>query len=118
MIDEYKGLLVSIYRSEGGDCTNGGVSSTANQAIVVGPGIPEIFSNKNHDGSELPVLRLKPVSGNTKGVRLVPVALDGKWAMMGGNFAHTSDGRFGAAIRSMIGCDFYGAVAIHDRCEG
>ena len=89
-------------------------------AIVVGPGIPPIFSNY-HDGKPnpvLPVLRLMPVNGNTNGVRLVPAVLDGKWTMMGGNFAYTSDGRFGAAIKAMLGQDFYGAVAIHDRCEG
>jgi hypothetical protein len=37
--------------------------------------------------------------------------------MDGGNFAATSDSRFNEACRKLLGHDFYGAVAIHDRVE-
>ena len=37
--------------------------------------------------------------------------------MMGGNYAATSDSRFGEAVRKRIGPNFYGAVPIHDRFE-
>lgn len=107
-----KGLVISIYRSGKYDCTNGGVSATADEALVVGPGIPGIF-----EAHDRPVLILKP--GNVRGtVKLVPAVAEGKWTMFGGNFAHTSDSRFGDAVRAIVGGEFYGAVAIHDRIEG
>lgn len=111
-----KGLLISIYRTGAyGDCTNGGVSSKANKALVVGPGIPEIF-----DAGDRPVLRLEANRG-TGTARLVPVGETG-WTMMGGNFGYTSDSRFSEAVRAIYqancpGADFYGAVPIHDRVE-
>jgi len=37
--------------------------------------------------------------------------------MFGGNYAATSDSRFGEAIEKLTGQDFYGAVPIHDRKE-
>jgi hypothetical protein len=106
-----KGLLLSIYRNAGGDCTNGGVSSQHDSALVIGPGIPELF-----DAGEHPVLRLEQ-NRSSKNVRLVPVTLDHKWTMFGGNFGYTSDSRFGNAVKALCGYDFYGAVPIHDRVE-
>jgi len=38
--------------------------------------------------------------------------------MFGGNYASTSDSRFGEAVEKIIGTRFYGAVAVHDRVEG
>jgi hypothetical protein len=50
-------------------------------------------------------------------VRIVPEKLENKWTMMGGNYAGTCDSRFSRKIASLLGHDFYGAVAIHDRVE-
>lgn len=38
------------------------------------------------------------------------------WSM-GGSFVGDSDGRFERAIQKATGSYFYGAVALHDRCE-
>lgn len=50
-------------------------------------------------------------------VSLVPEKLEHKWTMMGGNYAGTPDSRFRRQVESLLGHDFYGAVAIHDRVE-
>jgi hypothetical protein len=74
-------------------------------------GIPPIFP-----ANGLPVIRLE-ANGRTGTARLVPLECEGKWTMFGGCFGHTSDSRFTAAVRAIVGFPFYGAVPIHDRVE-
>lgn len=107
-----KGLLISIYKNPAyAGCSLGGVSADHDQAIMVGPGIPEIFEARGK-----PVLKLE--SHYPGCARLVPVAFpQGKCPMFGGAFGHTSDSRFSEAIEDLLGHPFYGAVPIHDRCE-
>ena len=113
MPDKLKGLTIHIYRTVGlGDCTNGGVSATVDEALVIGDGIDGIFEAHGR-----PVLRLVTNRGG-KTARLVPVSLAGRWTMFGGNFGYTSDSRFAEAVRKIYGSTFYGAVPIHDRVEG
>jgi hypothetical protein len=57
-------------------------------------------------------------AGGTVVIKGVADITSGAWTMMGGNFAHTSDSRFGEAIEKIVGYRMYGAVAIHDRIEG
>ena len=108
------GLTLSVYRSaEFGDCTNGGATATCKTITVV-----------NIDGPSKPT-KDSPAFKLTKGpynsLRLVPVddprEKKGAGPMMGGNYAATSDSRFGEACRKLLGTDFYGAVAVHDRYE-
>lgn len=53
--------------------------------------------------------------------RLVPAQLiSGEWIALegmtnGGTYAATSDSRFDEAMRELLGGNFYGAVAVHDR---
>ena len=53
--------------------------------------------------------------------RLVPAQLVGsEWKPLegmtnGGTYAATSDSRFGEAICELLGGNFYGAIAVHDR---
>ena len=109
-----KGLIISIYKSRSHgkdeDFTNRGVTANAEEALVVGDGIPGIF-----EANGRPVLRLER---NRRGstARLVP-ADETRWTMFGGNFGYTSDSRFSEAVRAIYGSDFYGAVPIHDRVE-
>jgi len=112
------GLNVSVYRFPLGDCTLDGISSKAKDLCLVnvdGPCSPDAAS---------PAAMLVP--GNGRGlVKIVPAILDDKnryspdprWVMMGGNFAHTSDGRFHEAVRRITNGGSYGAVPIHDRIE-
>jgi hypothetical protein len=117
------GLLITVLRgSRNGcvsDCTMNGISSNAMELCLVnveGPFEPR-------DG--IPAAML--VVGNMRGtLRIVPAmkndagewVKDSRWYMMGGNYAATSDSRFDDACEKLLGHTFYGAVAIHDRCEG
>jgi hypothetical protein len=114
------GLLVSVYRSGLGDCTNKGISSNTTDLCVVnmeGPWKPEdsrypaAILTKNGLGGPC----FKPAVQNESGEWVVAPG----WWMNGGNIAATSDSRFGEAVRKMFpGCaDFHGGVYIHDRKE-
>jgi hypothetical protein len=114
------GLHVRVYRdARGEDCTIGGVSSQADDLCVVN--IPGQFEPSD----KAPAVLL--VEGNAPGtLRIFPAVTNGagewvrdsRWLMMGGNYAATSDSRFSEACEKMLGDPFYGAVPIHDRCEG
>ena len=106
------GLLVNVYKNGKYDCTNGGVSSRDIKGLcltnVDGPFDPS---------DDCPAVKL--VKGNLPGtVKIVPEELEGKWTMMGGNYAATSDSRFSEACEKITGSRFYGAVPVHDRFEG
>lgn len=108
------GLYISVFRNSefaGTDCTNGGVTSRFTKLCVTnvdGPFDPS---------DDCPAVKL--VKGNLPGtVKIVPEELEGKWTMMGGNYAATSDSRFSEACEKITGSRFYGAVPVHDRFEG
>lgn len=111
MTSEPRGLILYIYRTAREDATNGGVSATADRALVIGDNIDGIF-----EANGLPVLRLVR-HPSKKIARLVPVGLENKWTMFGGNYGACSDSRFAEAVRTIYGSEFYGAVPIHDRVE-
>lgn len=103
-----QGLSVDILRpADGSDCTNGGVSSRATSAILVGEGVPEIFSPR----PGVPVLRLVIRWRGTPNeyMHAEPVeAPAGKVGpMFGGNFIKTSDSRFPSRY----------PIPIHDRYD-
>ena len=122
-----KGMSVSIYKNtEFGDCSNNGVSKFAKSAYIVGPGVPEILTIT--DTVEKPVLVLHKRNVRS-GSALYPLRLcvldaDGnltfdlsgkpvltRWCMFGGNYACTSDSRWGELLGSSM------PIAIHDRVE-
>ena len=107
------GIHVLNYRSELGDCTNGGESASAKGFTVTnceGPFEP----CENYPAAELVVA--EPIGGR-KILRLIPESKKGKWTMFGGNYATTSDSRFSEVCEELLGTNFYGAVAVHDRVE-
>ncbi len=106
---EIKGMLVSVYRNaERGqyDCTNGGMSSKVAKFVVVGYGLPEIFTPSD----DAPLAFLLPGHG----WRVIPAdprdtaKLAGP--MMGGNYVGTRDSRW----HEVVGVDL---VPVHDRYE-
>lgn len=107
------GLLISVYRnSNGGDCTNGGVTASANQLCLV-----------NVDGPFEPRDGLPPawlVPGNVPNAAKIVIAdphgPDRRWSMFGGNYAGTSDSRFTGAVKRLCGTSL-GVVPVHDRYE-
>lgn len=108
------GLIVNVFRAANErDCTNNGVSSRFATLTLInaeGPFDPT---------PERPAAMLRV--GPYNSIHIVPCTDDGQvlpgWFMMGGNYAATSDSRFGEAVRDMIGTKHVGAVAIHDRQE-
>jgi hypothetical protein len=107
-----KGMLVSVYRNAAHDrcdCTNGGMSSKATQFVVVGEGLPEIFSPSD----DAPLAFLFP--GHVRNSwRVVPADPrdTGKLAgpMFGGNYVGTCDSRWHKAIGGDL-------VPVHDRYD-
>ena len=104
------GLIVYVYRSNLGDCTNGGPSSKANNFTltnVEGPFEPQ---------PQAPAAVLLKGSASNSAI-IVPEALDERRTMFGGNYAASSDSRLADAIETTTGHRFDGAIAIHDRIE-
>lgn len=104
------GLIVSILKPAGSNCSAGGVSARYENLTLVnvdGPFEPT---------ADRPAAYLK--GGNLPGTAIVvPEENTGKWSMMGGCYVATSDSRFGDAVEKIIGARFYGAVPLHDRVE-
>ncbi len=111
-----KGLTLSIFKNDGRDFSNGGLSSKANEVTLVGPGVPELFEATE----KAPAVVLK--EGPLGTIRVVPLDLaqTNTWVMFGGTFVFTSDSRFGAAIRAQFGKDRDTSIALKlfDRVEG
>lgn len=131
---EPRGLLVEVM---GRDCTNSGATSGKRKAILIGPGVPEIF-NPSPDAPALYLIAdTAPVGAaagslqlastgwaeemglprgrhcaeaHTVRVRAVPLGPDGPvlGGMAGGHYIHTSDGRFPT----------HAPIPVHDRIEG
>ena len=100
-------ILVFVYRSSLGDCTNGGPSSHEDQFVV--ENVEGSFSN-----SQLPKMEL--VVDNLGNLRLIPTELKDKNPMFGGNFAGTSDSRWSKELKKLVGYDPR-VVPIFDRVE-
>ena len=103
------GILTFVLRGAHGDTTNNGVSNQYDQFVVTNLEGP--FA-KSDTAAEL---RLEVDSrGNPK---LIPTSIpEGKWVMFGGNYAGTSDSRWGQALRKLLGYDPR-VVPIFDRVE-
>ncbi len=108
------GLLVNVM---GTDCTNGGATSGAKEALLVGPGVPQVFA-----ANGLPILELsfdlfpqgvrpgaEVVAGQSwlqrvdphgagcrRVVRMLvkPFGSERRSPMFGGHFIYSSDSRF------------------------
>ena len=108
------GMHVYVYKQADpwfGDSSLNGVTNRFNKLCVInmdGPFEPD---------EETPAVRL--VNGNLPGtVKIVPDNVGDRWPMFGGNYAATSDSRFGEAISKMTGKKFeHGIVPVHDRFE-
>lgn len=98
-----KGLIASVFKSDLGDCSNGGISGKVESVVIVN-------CNGPFDPSEsMPAVEIR--TGNLPGtVKAIPV--EGKdenkigW-MFGGTFIYTSDSRF----------PYNYPVPLHDRQE-
>ena len=108
------GIRVDIFRPAFGDCSNGGISSKVKTVTLVdadGPFQPDA-------AAPAVMLIVRNLFGE-RYVHAVPVELhrSGKWAMFGGTFIHSSDGRFGEAVSKLTGHRHTYPIALHDRTE-
>lgn len=90
-----KGLVVSVYRAEWGDTTNGGASSRYERMILVGDEVNcDVFEGREDNDNVLVFVR--DICAGRERIRAIPYNLynSGKWVMMGGNFVYSSDSRF------------------------
>lgn len=107
-----------MFDKQGGDTTNGGVTSPKRgftQLIMIGETVNGFCMVDEGPYKGYPLVRLVTKHGIPK---LIPVELDGKWSMFGGNFAFSSDSRFSEAVEKLLGHSFGGAVKVFDRTEG
>lgn len=104
------GIIANIFRTDGQDCSNGGLSAHHSQVCVVnapGPFEPS---------KDVPAVYLR--RGAMGSVNAAPVdTSEGGSYSMGGCFIHSSDSRFRRTVEEILGTNFYGAVALHDRLE-
>lgn len=111
-MNKIKCLSVEVYKFPLGDCTNNGVSGKYGKLLI-----PCDDGNESVDLDNPPenfcVIEKRVLWGD-KHYYIVPYALkqSGKWTMMGGNFAYTSDSRFKECTES------WQPLPIHDRVEG
>lgn len=105
------GLHLEIYRGTWNDALN---RFHGRETITV-VNIPGPFNPQPGDAVAL-------LEQHTRGAcRIVPAELiGGEWVAVdgmaaGGTFAETSDSRFNEAVEALLGHNFYGAVAVHDR---
>lgn len=105
------GLIVSILKPAGSNCSAGGVSARYTELTLMN------VDGQFEPSESRPAAYLK--GGNLPGTAIVvPEENMGKWSMMGGCYVATSDSRFSEAVERIVGARFYGAVALHDRVEG
>lgn len=132
-----EGLTLNVLRFRT-DCTNGGISATTDNLTLVGH-LPEDFRNgspvvplpkrsrcrASADQTPAVALEIRHI-GEHQRLSLVPVTWDAHagqwvrtyaWTMAGGNYATTSDSRFGEWMEQVTGLRFPGAIDIHDRVE-
>lgn len=109
-----KGVSINIYRTNGSDCTNGGVSSPANAEGKIFVVFDEDIERGNYDLDEckddpryvcLGICRRR--IGSEKYMNLYPLSAPG--GMMGGNFGYTTDSRMRRVAAYPL--------PIHDRIE-
>lgn len=106
-------ISANIYKWNLGDCSNNGISSRYHEVLIpCEDGWQEI--DENNPPENFCIMEKREFRDHTF-VHLVPyhLANSGKWTMMGGTFAYSSDSRF-------IDCtDGFGwqPIAIHDRVE-
>jgi hypothetical protein len=103
------GLLADIYRSDLGDCSNGGVSSKHTRVCVTN------ISGPHAPTEDAPAVELVVREFNRgKYVHAEPADLKGR-CMDGGCFIYTCDSRFDAAVAKLSGNAYGHPVKLHDR---
>lgn len=104
------GIVVDILKCRGDSWSNGGISASYDQALLVLPG-----GGPFKPQPELPAITIEQHFPGCLRARVL--GLEGH-PMMGGCYVASSDARFGELCRLLLGHAYYGAVPLHDRYEG
>ncbi len=101
-----KGLLCWIYKDEGGDSSNGGLSSKAQRVILVDS---EIGDAPFEPSEKIPAVKLvrRNIGGEYLSAQPMSEPYDEIGYMFGGCFIYSSDSRFPSSY----------PIPLHDRCE-
>lgn len=105
MSNKVQALMVYVYRSGLGDCTNGGISSKYEKLFLIGDGVEGPFTvDMDEPPENVVVLVKRRVWGSETYAHVEPLdgynaskvlgTGGGKWYMDGGNIAYTCDSRF------------------------
>lgn len=134
-IPETRTTDLSVMRNvDFGDASRGGITDRHSRLALVGwttgngrwPAEVPTLPKRTIRGDEAPViLEHRDLWMAGQSVWLVPATWNDdtegweavRGTMFGGNYAATSDARFGELIAELLGHPFYGAVAVHDRIE-
>ena len=112
-MENKKYLSLQIFKNEGQDFSNGGLSSKSNTCYI------ECEDGWLENPPEDKIVKL--VEGAFGTIHLEPVKPVEKNCvgyMMGGCYVSTSDGRFSKMVEKLLGVrSWHGAVALHDRTE-
>ena len=103
-----RGLPAEVFRSDLGDCTNGGISSERRELYIIGCETSPFFPA---DLRQCVQLESRDIMGECY-VSAKPLVYRKRWYMAGGNFLYTSDSRY----KELTGISY--PVSIHDRYEG
>ncbi len=112
------GLYASIYARQNGEPHNQ-LSVLPQEAFAVFVANAEGPFDKNVDPLKEPAVVIE--AGPLGSIRAVPLDANGaprRDVMFGGRYIASSDSRFRELCQEASGFAFYGAVALHDRCEG
>lgn len=110
-----KGITIDVLRTSGSDCSNDGVSKNNNSLWVEVEG--GYISEEEAIERGYPIMEFGTIKfGGKIFIHLKPKNRKSGSIMMGGNYATTSDSRFGEAVEKICGYR-HNAIAIHDRVE-
>lgn len=100
-----RGLIVDVYKTGMRDCSNGGISSKVDKMILIGSGVPEIFT----PSEDCPAIYLSEIMGQP--IAIPKSTIEGKIdGMFGGNFIYSCDSRFRNQVNEY-------PIRVHDRFE-
>jgi len=91
-------ISAEVYRSKGGDCSNGGLSSWCNTVLVPHDAGPIVIDRDNPPKNLCRVVR-RNIFGREY-VHVEPYDCGGRHAMYGGTLVDTSDSRFTELINN------------------
>lgn len=106
-----KGISLDIYKTNYGDCSNGGVSSTSYRVTLIDKEVPKLHTPDSHTPAVKLVRRMLGGKEYIHAEPVEPCPAGGRGYMHGGCYVATSDSRVNKAIGHQY------PISLHDRVE-